>query len=105
VGEKTAARLVGRYHGVAGIMDALRDEDADFAPGLRTKLLAASAYLAVAPQVVRVARDVKLPELDTTLPAAPRDGDRVIALAEQWGLAGAVRRLVDACAANPATTA
>ena len=102
VGEKTAARLVGRYGGVAGILAALEDSDADFAPGLRTKLLAASDYLAVAPEVVRVAREVKLPALDTTLPTAPRDSDLLIGLAEQWGVAGAMRRLVDACAANSA---
>jgi 5'-3' exonuclease len=97
VGEKTAARLVSRYGGVDGIVAAAADPQADFAPGLRTKLLAAADYLAVAPQVVRVARDIALPKLDTTLPRAPRDSDAVLALAEQWGLAGAVRRLVDAC--------
>jgi 5'-3' exonuclease len=100
VGDKTAARLVIRYGGVAEIVAALDDRDADFAPGLRTKLLAATAYLAVAPQVVRVARDVDLPKLDTTLPAVPKDAERLIGLAELWGVAGAVRRLVDACA-NP----
>jgi 5'-3' exonuclease len=100
VGEITAARLVGRYGGVAEILAALADPDADFAPGLRAKLVAAAGYLAVAPQVVRVARDVDLPKLDTTLPAAPKDADLLVALAQRWGVAGAVRRLVDACA-NP----
>lgn len=100
VGEKTAARLVGRYGGVAEIMAALDDPDADFAAGLRLKLRSAAEYLAVAPEVVRVARDVPLPVLDTHLPAAPRAPELLIELAEQWGVAGAVRRLVDACA-NP----
>jgi hypothetical protein len=36
------------------------------------------------------------------LPTAPRDADLLIGLAELWGVAGAMRRLVDACAANPA---
>jgi 5'-3' exonuclease len=99
VGDKTAARLVSRYGGVAGIVAALSDKDADFAAGLRTKLLAAADYLAVAPEVVRVAREIPLPPLDTKLPTAPKDGDMLIALAEQWGLASSVRRLVDACAA------
>ena len=31
-----------------------------------------------------------------TLPAVPADPDRLVALAEQWGVANAVRRLVDA---------
>jgi len=96
VGEKTAARLIARYGSLGAIVAALDDADAGFAPGLRGKLQAAQAYLAVAPKVVEVARDVPLPKLATTLPKAPVDPDRLLALAERWGLAGAVRRLVDA---------
>jgi 5'-3' exonuclease len=96
VGEKTAARLVARYGSLSGIAAALADRNAGFAPGLRAKLAAAAAYLEVAPTVVRVARDVPLPEFDATLPAAPADPDRLLALAETWNLAGPCRRLVDA---------
>jgi 5'-3' exonuclease len=96
VGEKTAARLVARYGSLDGIVAALDDPSAGFAPGLRSKLADARDYLAVAPKVVRVARDVALPSLDTGLPAAPRDPDRLLELAEKWGVASAVRRLVDA---------
>jgi 5'-3' exonuclease len=95
VGEKSAARLVARYGSLDAIIAALDDPQAGFAPGLRTKLAAAAPYLAVAPKVVRVARDVDLPKLHTTLPRAPRDPDRLIGLAEQWGVANAARRLVD----------
>jgi len=98
VGEKTAARLVTRYGGVAGIVAALDDPDAGFAPGLRTKLLAARDYLAVAPKVVQVALDAPVPDHDPKLPTVPKDPDRLMALAEKWGLASSVRRLVDACA-------
>ncbi|GAB3146132.1 5'-3' exonuclease [Micromonospora sonneratiae] len=96
VGEKTAARLIDRYGSLDGILAALDDPTAGFAAGLRAKLLAARDYLAVAPRVVRVARDVPLPELATALPPAPVDEDRLLALAEQWNLAGSCRRLVDA---------
>jgi 5'-3' exonuclease len=99
VGEKTAARLVARYGSLDGILAALDDPSSGFAPGVRTKLLAAHDYLAVAPTVVRVARDIPLPQLDTALPTVPRDPDRLISLAEQWGVASSVRRLVDAAAA------
>jgi 5'-3' exonuclease len=98
VGEKTAARLVARYGGLAGILAAMDDPDAGFAPGLRAKLAAASDYLAVAPTVVRVARDIPLPKLDTTLPSAPAEPEKLLELAERWNLAGACRRLVDALA-------
>jgi len=100
VGEKTASRLVARYGSLDAIVAALADPEAGFAPGLRTKLVAADAYLKVAPEVVRVARDVPLPPLDTALPSSPRDPERLMALAESWGLASPVKRLVDACAST-----
>lgn len=98
VGEKTAARLVARYGSLAAILAALDDPAAGFAPGLRGTLAAAQEYLAAAPTVVRVARDVSLPAFKPTLPASPVDSDRLLALAEKWNLAGPCRRLVDALA-------
>src|SRR5207237_24850 len=98
---KTAARLVDRYDGLPGILAALDDPAAGFAPGLRARLEAARGYLAVAPKVVRVATDVPLPELPTALPAAPADSDRLLELAPRWMLAGSGRRLVDALATRP----
>ncbi|BCB91401.1 5'-3' exonuclease [Phytohabitans suffuscus] len=98
VGEKTAARLVTRYGDLDGILAALDDPKAGFAAGLRGKLAAARDYLAVAPKVVRVARDIPFPDFDTSLPTAPVDPDRLLALAEKWNLAGSCRRLVDALA-------
>jgi 5'-3' exonuclease len=96
VGEKTAARLVARYGSLAAIVAAIDDPSAGFAPGLRGKLAAATSYLAVAPTVVRVARDVPLPAVEATLPNAPADPEGLLALAEKWNLAGPCRRLVDA---------
>lgn len=98
VGEKTAARLIGRYDSIAGILAALDEPGSGFAAGLRGKLDGARDYLAVAPTVVRVARDVPLPPLVTGLPTAPADPEALLALAERWNLAGSVRRLVDALA-------
>ena len=42
--------------------------------------------------------DVALPPLETAVPTAPRDPDRVAQLAAQWGLGGSVRRLTEALA-------
>lgn len=96
IGEKTAARLIARHGSLATMIEALDDKDAGFAPGVRTKLAAAREYLGVAPQVVAVARDVKLPRLHTRLPAGPVDGDALLVLAEHYNLAGSAKRLVDA---------
>lgn len=101
VGVKTAARLIDRYDSIAGILDALDDPRSGFAPGLRTRLVAARDYLAVAPKVVRVALDVPLPPLATDLPAAPADPDRLLDLARRWNLASSCRRLVEALASRP----
>ncbi|GAA4460664.1 5'-3' exonuclease [Phytohabitans houttuyneae] len=98
VGEKTAARLVTRYGSLDGILAALDDPKAGFAAGLRGKLAAARDYLAVAPKVVEVARDIPIPDFDTSLPTAPVDADRLLSLAEKWNLAGSCKRLVDALA-------
>ncbi|WP_020522169.1 5'-3' exonuclease [Catelliglobosispora koreensis] len=96
VGEKTAARLISTYGSLDAIVEAVADPSADFAPGLRTKLAAAADYLAVAPQVVRVALDVPVPSLKDSLPPAPNDPDELFKLAERWNVAGPCRRLVDA---------
>jgi 5'-3' exonuclease len=101
VGEKTAARLVERYGSLAGVLAALDDPAAGFAPGLRTKLLAGRDYLRVAPEVVRVALDVAVPPVDGSLPTVA-EGERLLALAERWNIAGAVRRALDALTGQPA---
>jgi 5'-3' exonuclease len=96
IGEKTAASVVARHGDLDTILAALDDPDSAFAAGVRLKLNAARPYLAVAGDVVRVLRDAELPAYDPTLPIAPADPDRLLVLAERWGVANAVRRLVDA---------
>jgi 5'-3' exonuclease len=99
IGEKTAARLIAGHGSLAAVLEALDDPAAGFAPGVRAKLAAARDYLAVAPKVVAVARDVPLAGVRTDLPAdGPADPDTLLALAERHNVAGPVRRLVDAVA-------
>lgn len=93
VGEKTAATLLQRFGDIATLVAAVEDPSSDLAPGPRGKLRDAEAYLAVAPTVVAVARDIELGEHDTALPAAPRFPDALEALTEQWGLGTSVERL------------
>jgi 5'-3' exonuclease len=100
VGDKTASRLVDRYGGLDGILAALDDPAAGFAPGLRAKIVAGRDYLANARDVVAVSKTVPLGPLETKLPTAPADPERLVALAGQWGLAGSTRRIVDALAAS-----
>jgi 5'-3' exonuclease len=95
VGEKTAATLLSRFEDMAALLAAVDDPASDLAPGPRRKLRDAEDYLAVAPRVVAVARDLDLDSPDLALPRTPRDPDRLVALAEAWGLNSPVARLVD----------
>lgn len=94
IGEKTAAKLLDAFGDLAGIMAAVDDPAAKLTPSQRKRLHEARAYVAVAPTVVRVAGDVPLPEFDPTLPSEPRDPAGLEALADRWGLGGALQRLL-----------
>jgi 5'-3' exonuclease len=95
VGEKTAATLLRRFGDLSGIIEAAEDPEADMAPGPRRKIKDAASYLAVAPKVVGVVRDLELGGRDLGLPRTPADADRLAELSERWGLGGSVTRLVD----------
>ncbi len=96
IGEKTAATLLQRFGDIDGIVAAALDPDGDMGPGPRGKVKAALDYLEVAPQVVRVARDIPLGELDQECPITPRDPDRVVELDRRWDLGTSAVRLVEA---------
>ena len=97
VGEKTAASLV-RLHGeIAGVLAAARAGEG-MSASVAAKVLAAEDYLAVAPRVVDVVRDLDLPEVDGSLAAVPADPERVVELADRWNVASAVNRVLVAAA-------
>ncbi|QIG43222.1 5'-3' exonuclease [Nocardioides anomalus] len=96
VGEKTAATLLGRFGDMAGILAAAGDPDSELGPGPRGKIKAAADYLAVAPQVVAVARDLDVDRTGLERPVTPRDPERVAELAEKHNLEGPATRLVEA---------
>ncbi len=94
VGEKTAATLLQRFGDIDAIIAAAQDPDSAMAPGPRNKIKAALDYLAVAPAVCAVARDIDLDRSDLALPSTPADPERLVALTEQWGLDTPVNRLL-----------
>jgi 5'-3' exonuclease len=100
IGEKTAAGVVSKFASFEELLAAVDDRgDPRLSPGIRVKLAAAADYLRVAPSVVRVATEapVMISGPDR-LPNFPDDPDRLIELAERWGIAGPVQRLVEALA-------
>jgi len=96
VGDKTAATLLNRFGDIPAIVAAANDPEGDMGPGPRGKVKAAADYLAVAPQVVAVVRDLDLAHHDLELPRTPAHHDRVIELDRRWGLGSSAVRLVQA---------
>jgi 5'-3' exonuclease len=97
IGEKTAAALVTRFGSLRAILAALDEGHTEgFPAGSRTKLAAARDYLEIAPDVVRVAPDAPVPDLDLSVPRKPHDPERLVALAERYGLDGPLNRLLTA---------
>ena len=98
VGEKTAASLVTAYGSLDGVVAAAESGDPGTRASVLGKILAARDYLAVAPQVVRVALDVPVPDHDDRLPATPADAAALGDLTERWNLGSSVGRVSTALA-------
>ncbi len=96
VGEKTAAALLRQFGDLTGVLAALDGGDPAVKGALRTRLTAARDYLDVAPQVVRVRRDVPVPAPPYAVPRVLADPETVQDLAEHTGVESSVGRLVHA---------
>lgn len=96
VGEKTAAALLAAHSDLAGIR-AAADAGVGMTAGVRAKVLAASAYLDVAPRVVEVVRDLDIPEIDARISVPSRD--RAEELATSWSLGASMTRALAALGA------
>jgi 5'-3' exonuclease len=96
VGEKTAAALVRAFGSVDAMLTAIDKGHGGFPAGSRQKVAAARDYLAVAPEVVRVADDAPVPPVDGTLPVTAPDTARLAALDARWDLGSSLRRAVAA---------
>ena len=96
IGEKTAAGLLATHGDLEGIIAAAQAGEG-MSAGVRSKVLAGLPYLAVAPEVVAVVRDLPLEVPDPRL--RPLDDSAradAAALAERWALTSAMTRIVDA---------
>jgi len=97
IGDKTAADLLATHGDLDAIIGAAQDPDGPMTGALRSKLLAAADYLAVAPTVVRVVTDLDLANPDLLMsPLSSRQRADFTAFAEQWGLGGSATRVVAA---------
>lgn len=97
IGEKTAAALLAAHGDLAGVIRAAESPDGGLTATQRARIAGAAEYLAAAPGVVRVVRDVPLPRLDAAVSRVPAHPEELARLAERWGLQSPVRRLLAAC--------
>lgn len=97
VGEKTAASLLAAFGDLDGIRAAAAGTAvAPMTKSVRAKIVDASDYLDRAPDVVRVALDLKPVAFDATI-GVPDDGrERISELQRARGLGGSVTRVLTA---------
>jgi 5'-3' exonuclease len=93
VGEKTAVGLLATYGNLNGIIAAAADRGSAMGAPVRAKILAAADYLAVAPAVVKVVRDLALPEFDARIRVSTGEQTTELdRLASDWGLGASMKR-------------
>jgi 5'-3' exonuclease len=98
IGAKTAAAVVAKFGTIENIVAAAQSGDPKMGGSVRSKVMAALDYLAVAPAVVRGRTDVPVAELETAIPATPADAEMLAALGEKFGVSSATERLTAALA-------
>jgi 5'-3' exonuclease len=100
IGEKTAASLLGEYGTLDWLLAAAADAGSGLSTSVRSKLAAATAYLTVAPAVVKLVRDLELPTIEEVgaqlHPVIGESRAELERLATEWNLGGSVRRLLEA---------
>ncbi|MEJ1179747.1 MULTISPECIES: 5'-3' exonuclease [unclassified Pseudarthrobacter] len=100
VGEKTAASLLGQFGTLDNLLAAAADGGGGVSASVRARLEAAADYLMVAPTVVKVVRDLKLPTLEEAgaqlHPVGADSRAELERLAVDWNLGSSVKRLLAA---------
>ncbi|WP_442575492.1 5'-3' exonuclease [Microbacterium sp. F51-2R] len=96
IGEKSAASLLAAHGDLAGII-AAAEAGAGMSAGVAAKITNALPYLAVAPTVVEVVKNLDLPAVDARLrPLEEQQRTDAVALAERWAIGSAMTRIIDA---------
>ncbi|HET9303084.1 MAG TPA: 5'-3' exonuclease [Propionibacteriaceae bacterium] len=103
IGDKTAATLLSSYHNMEGILAAASGPKPKISGSVAAKLGAAIDYLAVAPTVVAVARDLDLGIAfdDLVCPTAPAKPEVFAELTELLGLGSSAERILASLAKDP----
>jgi 5'-3' exonuclease len=98
IGEKTAAAIVSRFGPIESIIDAAVAGADGFPAGAAAKVLAARDYLTAAAGVVRGQAELAIAPVTDALPTEPADPQRLVELADRYGLDGPINRMLAALA-------
>jgi len=103
IGDKTAATLLNSYRNLEGILAAASGPKPKISGSVSAKLGAAIDYLAVAPTVVAVARNLDLGVTfnDLRCPTAPAKPEVFAELTELLGLGGSADRVLASLSKDP----
>ena len=103
IGDKTAASLLNSYGNLEGILAAASGPKPKISNAVAAKLGAAIDYLAVAPSVVAVARDLDLDVSfdDLVCPTEPAKPELFAKLTELLGLGGSAERVLASLSNDP----
>jgi 5'-3' exonuclease len=101
IGEKTAAGLLRTFGSLEELLAAAARRDPRVL-AYAGRIEAARDYLTRAPEVVRTARSLALPPVDTTLPYKPPDLERLALLGTTWGIGNVLVRATRALSGQPA---
>lgn len=97
IGEKTAASLLQQFGDLDSLIAAAADPVAPLSATMRARISGAADYLAVAPTVVEVVRDLEFEAFDARLaPLAPDGVAELERLATEWNLGGSAQRVLKA---------
>ena len=96
VGDKTAAKLVNEFGGIANIIEAAQREDTTLAPRVRTNVAASRDYLTRADPVVRLDHSVPVPSGPFPLVDTPADAKTLETLVSEQRISRQVDRLLNA---------
>ena len=98
IGAKTAASLLSRFDDLDGVLDAASRSGSGLSAGQAAKLRDGAEYARRAVPAVRVVRDLRLPDVDTTVRMTDERRAAGAELAERWGLGGSMDRVTKALA-------
>ena len=96
IGNKGAALIANTFSTLDEVVEAAKTGDKALPAPLAKKILAGADYIKIAPTVVQVARDAKLPQVDLKKRKAPEDLSEIMAFKEKHGLGFSVERLINA---------